>query len=97
MGWLTETADGGLILSLHVQPKARRTEFCGLHGDAMKLRLAAAPVDGKANAALLAFLADFCDLPKAAVELIGGATSRAKRVRLAPVSAEALARLHRLC
>jgi len=97
MGWLSETADGGLILSLHVQPNARRTEFCGMHGEAMKLRLAAPPVDGKANATLLAFLADFCDLPKSDVELVGGATSRSKRVRLAAVSADALSRLRQLC
>jgi len=97
MGWLSETADGGLILSLHVQPNARRTEFCGMHGEAMKLRLAAPPVDGKANSALLAFLAEFCDLPKSAVELVGGASSRAKRVRLPPLSAAALSRLRQLC
>ncbi|MCB1887368.1 MAG: YggU family protein [Rhodocyclaceae bacterium] len=82
MDWLRETGDGDLLLTLHIQPNARRTEFCGLHGEALKLRLAAPPVDGKANAALLAFIADFCALPKGAVTLASGAGSRAKRVRI---------------
>lgn len=90
--WLRQEG-GDLILSLHVQPNAKRTEFAGLHGEAMKLRLAAPPVDGKANAALCAFLADFCKVPKSAVALVSGETSRAKRVRVAGVSPELVARL----
>lgn len=80
--WLREAADGSLVLSLHIQPGAKKTGFAGLHGEAMKIRLAAPPVDGKANAALCAFLAEFCKVPKAAVVLISGETSRAKRVRV---------------
>lgn len=83
MAWLVEASDGALLLALHIQPNARRTEFCGLHGEALKLRLAAPPVDGKANAALLAFLAAFCEVPKASVQLLAGASGRAKRVRIA--------------
>ena len=82
--WLTEANDGGLILTLHVQPGAKRTGFAGLHGGAVKLRLAAPPVDGKANAALCAFLAEICGAPKSDVQLLSGETSRAKRVRIAP-------------
>ncbi|MCB1906131.1 MAG: DUF167 domain-containing protein [Rhodocyclaceae bacterium] len=96
MAWLDETADGAVLLSLRVQPNARRTEFCGRYGEAMKLRLAAPPVDGKANAALLAFLAEFCELPRSGVTLVGGATARAKRVRLFPASAALLGRLRAL-
>lgn len=84
------------MLSLHVQPNARKTEFCGLHGEAMKLRLAAPPVDGKANAALLDFIARFAGLAKNRVELVAGETSRSKRVCLHAPSAEALARLRAL-
>lgn len=80
--WLREAADGSLMLTLHIQPGAKQTGFAGLHGEAMKIRLAAPPVDGKANAALCAFLADFCGVPKAAVTLVSGETSRAKRVRI---------------
>ncbi|MCC4115422.1 DUF167 family protein [Aromatoleum toluclasticum] len=94
--WLREAADGGLVLTLHVQPGAKKTEFVGLHGEAMKIRLAAPPVDGKANAALCAFLAAFCNVPKSAVALISGETSRAKRVRVDGATAEVLARLRAL-
>ena len=82
MSWYAQAADGSLILTLHIQPGARKTEIAGLHGGALKIRLAAPPVDGKANAALLGFLAKTCAVPKSAVELISGETSRAKRVRL---------------
>jgi uncharacterized protein len=95
ISWLRqEGAD--LVLTLHVQPNAKRTEFAGPHGEAMKLRLAAPPVDGKANATLCAFLAEFCGVPKSAVALLSGETSRAKRVRVAGASAGALARLSAL-
>ena len=82
--WLTVAGDGGLILNLHVQPGAKRTGFAGLHGKAAKLRLSAPPVDGKANAALCAFLAEICGAPKSDVQLLSGETSRIKRVRIAP-------------
>ncbi|MCL1860931.1 MAG: DUF167 domain-containing protein [Proteobacteria bacterium] len=82
--WLTEASDGSLILSLHVQPGAKRTGFAGFHGGAVKLRLSAPPVDGKANAALCAFLADICGAPKSDIRLLSGETSRTKRVRIAP-------------
>nr|WP_246034683.1 DUF167 domain-containing protein [Azoarcus indigens] len=94
--WLREAADGSLTLTLHIQPGAKQTGFAGPHGEAMKLRLAAPPVDGKANAALCAFLAEFCGLPKSAVELVSGETSRAKRIRLRGAGADARARLRAL-
>lgn len=94
--WLRETADGSLVLTLHIQPGAKKTEFVGLHGAAMKLRLAAPPVDGKANAALCAFLAVFCGVPKSAVSLVSGDTSRAKRARIAGASGDARMRLRML-
>ena len=95
-GWLRETADGSLLLALHIQPGAKQTGFAGLHGEAMKLRLAAPPVDGRANAALCAFLAEFCGVPKAAVTLVSGETSRAKRVRVDKATPAAVARLRAL-
>ena len=72
-----------LVLTLHVQPGAKRTEVAGVHGDALKIRLAAPPVDGKANAALLRFLADAFGVPQRAVTLVRGETSRQKTVRIA--------------
>lgn len=81
MTWLV--ADGsGVTLRLHIQPGAKKTEVVGLHGEALKIRLAAPPVDGKANACLLAFLADRLDVAKSAVSLLSGDSSRAKRVRV---------------
>ena len=67
MSWCVQAADGSLILTLHIQPGARKTEIVGLHGDALKIRLAAPPVDGKVNAALLGFLAKACGVSKSAV------------------------------
>jgi uncharacterized protein (TIGR00251 family) len=67
---------------LHVQPGARRTQVAGIHGAALKLRLAAPPVDGKANAALRAFLADAFGVPLRQVTLLRGETSRDKAVRV---------------
>ena len=81
MSWLV--ADGkGVTLRLHIQPGAKKTEVMGLHGEALKIRLAAPPVDGKANAGLIAFLADRFGVAKSAVSLVSGDTSRAKRVRI---------------
>lgn len=77
-----QTTDGSLALSLHVQPGARTTGIVGLHGDRLKVRLAAPPVDGRANKALLAWLADLFGVPRSAVELTRGASSRQKTVRV---------------
>lgn len=72
----------GWLLSLHIQPGARKTEIAGLYDGALKLRLAAPPVDGKANEALLHYLAERLGLPRRALELKSGATSRRKLVRV---------------
>lgn len=71
-----------IVLSIHVQPRAARTEVVGLHGDAIKIRLRAPPVDGAANDELIRLVAERLGLPHAAVELVGGATGRAKRLRI---------------
>ena len=69
-----------MILELHVQPGAARTEFAGEYDGRLKVRLAAAPVDGKANAALVAFLAEHYGVPKRNVRIVAGASSRRKRI-----------------
>lgn len=69
-----------MILELHVQPGASRTGFAGMHGERMKLRLAARAVDGKANEALVAFLAEHYNVPKRNVRIASGLKSRHKRV-----------------
>lgn len=71
-----------LVLQCHIQPRASRDEFCGLHGDRLKIRLKAPPVDGKANAHLLGFLAKAFGVARSRVSLLQGKTSRAKTVRI---------------
>jgi uncharacterized protein (TIGR00251 family) len=73
--------DGDVLsLTLHVQPGAKRTEISGLHGEALKIRLAAPPIEGRANEALLRFIADTFGVPLRQVELKQGGQSRHKVV-----------------
>ena len=78
---------GDLVLALHVQPGAKRTAVAGVHGDGdaarLKLRLAAPPVDGKANAELVRYLAASFGVPQRSVTVERGETSRQKTVRIA--------------
>lgn len=71
-----------MILDLHVQPGASRSEFAGQHGTRLKVRLAARAVDGKANAALIDFLAAHYGVPKRSVRIVSGLKSRQKRVEI---------------
>ena len=79
-----ETREGhaAIVLTLHVQPGAKRTEVAGRHGAALKIRLAAPPVDGKANAELLRYLAFAFGVPLRNVTLVRGDASRQKVVRV---------------
>jgi uncharacterized protein (TIGR00251 family) len=84
----------GVFLAVHVQPKACRTECAGFYGAALKIRVAAPPVDGAANDELIRFLADRCAVPRAGISIQAGAQSRQKRVLVRGVTAEwVLARL----
>lgn len=91
--WFRVGADGSITLTLHIQPGAKRTECAGMYGDALKIRLAAPPVDGKANAALIDYIAERLDCGRAAVTLKSGQTSRRKVLAVSGCSAEAVARL----
>lgn len=82
---------GGVRLLLHVQPGAATTACAGRHGDAIKVRLAAPPVDGRANEALLDFLAERLGVPRRAVVLRQGASARRKVVEVAGIGAAAAA------
>lgn len=79
MSWFRDEG-GVLVLTLHVQPGAKRTEIAGLHGEALKIRLAAPPIEGRANEALLRFIADRFGVPLRNVELRQGGQSRHKRI-----------------
>lgn len=71
-----------LTLTLHIQPGAKRTEVSGLHGEALKIRLAAPPIEGRANEALLRFIAEAFGVPLRQVELKQGGQSRHKVVAI---------------
>ena len=78
MGWYRYDDANNLVLTLHIQTGAKNTEAAGLHGDALRIKLAAAPVEGKADAALLKFLAKHFDVPLCQVMLKQGDKSRHK-------------------
>ena len=85
-----DVADG-CTLSVRVHPGARKNGATGIHADAVKIALTAPPVDGKANEALIAFLADALGLPRARIVLVSGLTSRAKILRITGKSAAEVA------
>ena len=80
----------GIILALHIQPRASRNEVCGLQGDELKLRLTSPPVDGAANKLCREYLAELFRMPKSAITIISGETSRHKRVKIAGGTPEKL-------
>ena len=84
-GCLAADGDNGVLVSIHVQPRASKNGFAGIHGGAVKLRITAPPVDGKANALIVEILAKMFHVPKAAVSLASGQQSRHKRFRVAGV------------
>ncbi len=71
-----------LVLRLHIQPRARRNEILGLHGDCVKIRINAPPVDGLANARLVAYLAECFGVGKSRVTLLRGHGTRVKMARI---------------
>ncbi|GGY09849.1 DUF167 domain-containing protein [Paludibacterium paludis] len=81
--WITPKGDA-LRLTLYVQPGARKTEVAGEHGGALKIRLAAPPVDGKANEALQTWLADSLGIPRRSVRLVSGEKNRNKVIDIEP-------------
>ncbi len=96
MPFLTDTP-AGAVLNLRIIPRAAKNAIQGEHGDALKIRLCAPPVDGAANAALIEFLSDTLSLPRARIQLLSGKTSRTKRVLLAGLPSSAvLSRLNPL-
>ena len=76
---IQETPEG-VEVRLHVQPRARRNEFAGIHGGALKLKVAAPPVDDAANRAIIDFFAVLLDIPKSRISIVSGLKSRDKKV-----------------
>lgn len=84
----TLSDDDAVVLHVHIQPAAGRTAVVGRHGTALKMRVAAPPVGGRANTACADLLAETFGLTPAQVELVGGASSRAKQFKLSGVDVE---------
>jgi uncharacterized protein (TIGR00251 family) len=89
MPWLRE-APGGVVLEVLVQPRASRTRVVGVHDGRLKVQLAAPPVDGEANAALVEFLAEALSARRSDVSIERGDTGRRKTVRVSGVAAAAV-------
>jgi hypothetical protein len=85
-----DVADG-CTLAVRAHPGARKNAVTGIHAEAVKIALTAPPVDGKANEALVAFLAETLRLPRARIAIVAGVTSRAKMVRITGKSAAEVA------
>jgi uncharacterized protein (TIGR00251 family) len=81
----------GCTLAVRVHPSARKNAVTGIHIDALKIVLTAPPVDGKANQALIAFLAEALHLPRARIAIIAGLSSRTKMIRITGKSAAEVA------
>lgn len=82
-----------LAIAIYVQPGARSSEICGLHGNALKIKIAAPAVDNKANAALIEFLRDFLELPSSRIRVRHGARARRKLVEVEQADAAMRARI----
>ena len=80
--YLRSEKTGAVVVDIHVIPNASRTQADGEHDGALRVRLHAPPVDGKANLALIAWLADVLNIAKRDVELIRGQTSKRKQLRV---------------
>jgi len=89
--FFSETPEG-VVLNVRAQPRSSRAGLDGVVGDALKVRIRSAPVDGKANKELVETLADAFGLPKSRVVIKGGETSKTKRVLLVGLGAEAAVR-----
>ncbi|MBU0677310.1 MAG: YggU family protein [Verrucomicrobia bacterium] len=92
MNWYSEHPEG-VIISLRVIPRASKNEVQGVHGDALKIRLQAPPLEGKANKALVKFLSRELDMSSAAIEILSGETGRNKRVLVRGLIIEQVKRL----
>ena len=90
-----EEEDGYITLSVKVIPRASKDAIQGVMGDALKVRIQAPPVEGKANAHLVKFLSKHWGIPRANIEILSGETGRNKRLRISSPSDEMLKELSR--
>jgi uncharacterized protein len=81
---------GGATFAVRLHPRAKKNAITGTLGDALKISLTAPPVEGKANAACIEFLADLLELPRSSITIAAGQTSRNKVIRVAGITAAEL-------
>jgi uncharacterized protein (TIGR00251 family) len=86
--WQRRNPDGSVCLRVHAQPGAKRTEVAGLHGDALKIRVAAPALEDRANDALIEFIAQQLGIARRDVALVSGAKSREKRFEIRAPAAD---------
>jgi uncharacterized protein (TIGR00251 family) len=85
---LYDVVRDAVVVRVHVQPGAGRSAVVGRHGDSLKVRVAAPPVDGRANAAAIALVAETLGVKESSVELVSGDRSRYKRLRVIGIDAD---------
>lgn len=85
---ITDDDNGGVLIDLRVQPGAGRNAVVGRHGDAIKVRVGAPPIGGRANEAIIDLIADALGIKRAEVSLVSGDTSRTKRVQVNGITVE---------
>jgi uncharacterized protein (TIGR00251 family) len=88
MPYLTTTKNRQTSIALYIQPKASKNRFCGLHGEEMKLAVTAPPVDGKANKAVIQFMAGFLGVARSAITIKRGLQSRHKQLVVEGISCD---------
>ncbi len=88
MRYMGSYKDGRVLLRLYIQPRSSRNGFVGIYGDAVKLAITAPPVDGKANKAVVGFLASFFKIKKKDISIKHGLQSRTKSVLLAGLASD---------
>jgi uncharacterized protein len=86
---IRDTAEG-LLLRLHVQPRAKRNEIAGIHNGALKLKVSAPPVDDAANRAIIEYFASLLGISKSSCRIISGGKSREKMLQIQGISLSAL-------
>lgn len=91
MEWIRETAKG-VLLPVRAVPRASKNEIQGVHGDALKIRLQAPPVEGKANQALIRFLSETLDISRSQISVASGETGRNKAVLITGITKAELVR-----
>jgi uncharacterized protein (TIGR00251 family) len=82
-----------ITLSLYIQPGSKKSEWMGLHDGTPKLKIAAQPIEGKANKEIIEFLSDYLDIPKSLISIKSGDTGRKKVIEIGKASEEIAAKL----